>query len=507
MKRNTMPVSVAITVLVVLAAPIWLCAQNGAAGNPSKPLRYKLIDLGTFGGPTARASADFIGARILNDAGVATGDADTFTPDPNCNNADCFISHVFRWQNGKLIDLGALPGANTSNAAEINARGQIVGLSTTGDIDPLTDAPELRAVLWTDGKILNLGTLGGNTSFATGINNRGLVVGASANAIPDPISLFGFGTQTRTFVWENGVMRDIGTLGGPDAAPFAALGDRGQVIGNSYINSTQNADNGPFCAPNVPTQDPFLWEKGSMVDLGTLGGTCGFAKFINNRGQVIGQSALLGNRVSHPFLWDRGVLTDLGTLGGDNGDVSWINDAGQVVGEADLPGSQTHDAFLWEKGVMTDLGNLGQTSFAFAINNKGQVVGHSLANDGTFHAFLWQKGGPMIDLNVFVPKEGSSLALLTDAFNINDRGEIIGTGVPPGIPPGEVGGHVFLLIPCGDESDNCRAGQIAMPSTESAATVRPSSREAREERPPTAMQRMLSRLRRTGFGKVIVQKY
>jgi probable HAF family extracellular repeat protein len=424
---------------------------------------------------------------------MATGDADTSAPDPNCPNPGCFISHVFRWQHERLIDLGALPGANSSGASEINAQGQIVGVS--GDIDPLTGATESRAVLWTHGKIIDLGTLGGAASLATGINDGGLVVGASANAVPDPFSLFPFATETRTFIWENGVMRDIGTLGGPDAAPFAGPNNRGQVIGYSYINSTPNADNGPNCAPNVPTQNPFVWQKGKMVDLGTLGGTCGLAEFINDRGQIIGQSALPGNRVSHPFLWDAGVLTDLGTFGGDNGNVSWINDAGQIVGEADLPGSETHDAFLWEKGVMTDLGNLGQTSFAFATNSKGQVVGHSLANDGTFHAFLWEKGGPMIDLNAFVP-EGSTLQQLTDAFNINDRGEILGVGLPPGIPPGEVGGHVFLLIPCGDESESCRAaGRIAVTSTgAAAATVRSSSRDAREERLPTTIERMLNRL-------------
>jgi probable HAF family extracellular repeat protein len=47
-------------------------------------------------------------------------------------------------------------------------------------------------------------------------------------------------------------------------------------------------------------------------------------------------------------------------------------------------------------------GNLGLTSFAFAINNRGQVVGHSLTEDGTFHAFLWEDGGPMIDLNSLI---------------------------------------------------------------------------------------------------------
>jgi probable HAF family extracellular repeat protein len=135
----------------------------------------------------------------------------------------------------------------------------------------------------------------------------------------------------------------------------------------------------------------------------------------------------------------------MGTLGGTNGQAIWINDNGEVVGEADLPGDQVHDAFLWKKGVMTDLGNLGQTSFAFCINSKSQVVGHSLTGDGSFHAFLWENDGPMIDLNSSLPS-GSSL-LLTDAFNINDRGEIAGVGLPAGCTDLDACGHLYLLIP------------------------------------------------------------
>ena len=486
------PRTIAIAAIALAAMPVLSSAQNEETERHNRFPRYRLIDVGTFGGPTSYASADFIGARTLNNREIATGTADTSAPDPTCFNVDCFVSHVFRWQDGKVTDLGALPGGNNSAATEINERGEIVGLSSNGKIDPSTGLPEGHAVLWRDRQVTDLGTLGGSPSAATGINDRGLVVGFSANTVPDPFSMFGFGTQTRTFVWKNGVMRDIGTLGGPDATPFGH-NNRGQVSGSSYTDDIANPDTGQ------PTVHPFLWEDGKMTDLGSLGGTLAYGEGVNERGQVIGLSSLKGNLIFHPFLWECGVMKDLGTLGGDNGDVSWINDAGQIVGYADLPGSQTHDAFLWERGVMTDLGNFGQTSRAFAINSRGQVVGHSLTNDGTFHAFLWQKGAPMIDLNIFIP-EGSSLGLLTDAMNINDRGEIMGLGFPPGVPTDntDVGGHVFLLVPCHDESESCRdagTGRVARISVGPAEAPRSRPGDAREDRWPSPVERLLNRMR------------
>jgi probable HAF family extracellular repeat protein len=158
----------------------------------------------------------------------------------------------------------------------------------------------------------------------------------------------------------------------------------------------------------------------------------------------------------HPFLWEKGVLKDLGTLGGDFGIPIWINDAGDVVGEATVADNQATHAFLWRNGVMTDLGTLGDYSHATAVNSKRQVVGWYYVSGRTEppfrHAFIWD-GGQMFDLNTLIPAN-SDLELVT-ADNINERGEIVGAGVPGRCFP-DYCGHLFLLIPCAvGETQGC----------------------------------------------------
>jgi probable HAF family extracellular repeat protein len=448
MKSKTLISVAALTLFAALATPVQLAAQH---------TRYKLVDL-TLGGPNSFLSGP--GAQNLNNRGtfVAFGNTLASNPNPGCfvpfgNPPDCFVEQPFVLRNGVIDPLRVLPGGMNSQTDWISSSGLIAGWSENGIIDPMTGLPEGRAVLWTrDGKIIDLGTLAGGTeSLATAINSRGQVVGFSTNDVPDPFSLNGFPTQTRAFLWQNGAMQDLNTLGGPDALA-AVINERGQVAGFSYTNSTPNSDNGPNCPANVPTTEPFLWdEKGGMIDLGTLGGTCGFGNlFVNSRGQVVGTSSLAGNATHHGFLWDRGTLTDLRTLGGINSEAIFVSNSGLVVGRADFSLESTaHHAFLWKNGAMTDLGTLGpcENSTAFAVNSKGEAVGDTgrCPGGGGGPSFFSEHGRPMVDINTLV-LPGSDIEVV-DAFDINERGEIAGAGVL--LANGDT--HAVLLIPASQE--------------------------------------------------------
>jgi probable HAF family extracellular repeat protein len=465
-KEEIMPIKTfgrfaALTILAALAVPLWTAAQdNPSPDNKKKLQKYKLFDLGTFGGPSSGLTTNNgngAGALVLNSSGTLTGSADTPVPDPfspNCYAASCYVSHAFRWEDGVLTDLGAIPGANTSQGTAINEKGWIAGLLQNGNTDPITGFAATDSVLWKGKEMTNLGTLGGYQSLATSVNDVGEVVGFST--VPGPIDPYSFlGQSIHTYYWHNGKMQDVGTLGGPDALAAIAHELQGIVFGSSFTNNIPNPTTG------VPTYHPFLWKDGHMQDLGTLGGTlcCQESVVANSRGQLASDSTLAGDLTSHPFLWDKGKLIDLGTLGGDYGFVHNLNENGDVVGYADDPVSGMNHPFLWRHGVMTDLGTLGRTSYPMAVNERVQVVGASRIDDtpGNFRATFWENGGPLIDLNTLIP-QNSPLTLVW-ASNINDRGEIAGLGVPAGCAPADylLCGHAFLLMPDGDcDQDNER---------------------------------------------------
>jgi probable HAF family extracellular repeat protein len=347
-----------------------------------------------------------------------------------------------------VIDLGAL-GGSFSQAFGVNNKGWVDGVAN------LTDDRAQHVFQWREGLKTDLGTLGGpnsGTSGTGGPSESGEVAGWAETSTPDPLGENNCGNSLvcLPFIWQNGVMTPLPTLGGNNG--FASdVNNRGQVVGLA-----ENATPDSTCPPGFPffiQTPPVLWEKGKIQELPTVSGDPdGFVGTINERGQAVGSS---GNCTTalHALLWHNGGVTDLGSLGGTvNNFANDINNHGQVVGGSDVPNDITLHTFLWQTGVMTDLGTLpgDVASFGNAINEKGQLVGPSFGLDS--RAFLWQNG-VMTDLNTLVPGPPFSPLYLLGARYINARGEIVGIGLAI---TGEE--HAFLAIPCDEhraDSEGC----------------------------------------------------
>ncbi len=171
----------------------------------------------------------------------------------------------------------------------------------------------------------------------------------------------------------------------------------------------------------------------------------------------------VGLAPKHALLWRKGsgVPIDLGNLGGSFNNAAFaINERGQIIGASDLPGDTYQHAFLWQKGVMSDLGTLpgDVVSAALGINNRGQITGVSDDGNGHIRAFLWQNG-VMTDLNSLI--DPNSPLYLLHGYGINSAGEIVGLAV--NMSSGEA--HAFLAIPTsfgGGEALRLRRGAAAV---------------------------------------------
>jgi len=288
-----------------------------------------MTDLGTLGGPN---SASYEGPTEALQAG---GLAETSTPDPNgedfCGYGDNLICLAFSWQNGVMTPLDTL-GGNNAQGGGINDRGQIAGFAENSTPDPNCPAPQVlqfKPTVWTNGRIQSLPTYPGDQEGGVfWINNKGEMVGASgACAAYDP--RYGLPLAPRhALLWRKGGSPpvNLGNLGGKFNNIAFAMNDNEQVVGTSDLSG----DN---------YQHAFLWQKGVMSDLGTLPGDvvsvgCG----INNRGQVAGVSQD-ANGNDRAYLWQNGVMTDLNTLIPPNSPLYLmhafgINSAGEIVGFA-----------------------------------------------------------------------------------------------------------------------------------------------------------------------------
>jgi probable HAF family extracellular repeat protein len=332
-------------------------------------------------------------------------------------------------QHFTITDLGTL-GGSFSLAYAVNNKGQVDGFST------LPGDAVFHSFVYENGRMIDLGTLGGpnSQSFST-LNDSTQVGGTAETSASDPNGedFCGFGTHLSCvgFVWHNGVMKRLSTLGGNNSQ-VAGVNDLGQVVGYAEKSAID-----PGCpVPQALQFVPVVWNKGEIQALPLYPGDMdGFAVWINNVGDAVGASGICAAfdpryaapiQPQHALLWRNGKAIDLGNLGGEmnNGAFS-INDRGQVVGASDLPGDTFQHAFIWQDGKMTDLGTLpgDVVSAAVAINNRGQVTGVSTDALGDIRGFLWQNG-VMTDLNSLIPADSPWFVL--HGFGINSVGQISG---------------------------------------------------------------------------------
>jgi probable HAF family extracellular repeat protein len=349
-----------------------------------------------------------------------------------------------------LSTLGGTAGVGEA----INNRGWISGAANLAG-----DSTE-HAAIWRNDRITDLGTLGGPNSRVVGgvKNTRGVVAGGSETSNADPLGetvcstfVAGFSGQALIclgFVWRKGVMTALPTLGGNNGFAFGGVNNRGQIVGFAE-NGTQD----PACpSPQVLDFEAVIWgpAEGQIQDLPPLSGdTVGIAAEMNDRGQAVGVTGLcsaLATAVAHAVLWQKGSAIDLGNLGSQLFNWAYtINERGEVAGAAGVTGDRTWHAFLWQEGMMSDLGVLtgDVMSQANGMNNRGQVVGTS-CNDVSFDICrgFLWQDGVMTDLNTLIPPT-SSLSLVI-ANDINDRGEIAGFAINQTTAVSAA----FLAIPC-----------------------------------------------------------
>jgi len=353
--------------------------------------------------------------------------------------------------------LGTL-GGTQSAAYGVNNRGWVTGAANLkGD---QTEHP----VLWRDGLVIDLGTLGGpNGSAGFPLKNEVGIIPVFAQT-PESDQLQeewnysctvsgalcqGTDLLTRGYLWIDGFKILMPTFGGNKGQAWGA-NNHGQVVG---VAETANQD--PSCvAPQVVDYEAVMWDPGEnrIKELPLYpGDSVGAAVGINDIGQAVGATgycAPISPAIGvHAVLWQNGEVIDLGSLGGVMSNVGYaINNRGQVAGVSDLAGDSTGHAFFWQNGKLTDLGTLPGDFFsvAFSINNKAQVVGQSCDVNFNCRAFLWQNG-VMSDLNTLIPAN-SPLDLIV-ANDLNDAGEIVGQAFDQSTG----GAPAFLAIPCDQE--------------------------------------------------------
>ncbi len=205
--------------------------------------------------------------------------------------------------------LRTIAGAN-GVAYAVNARGQIAGAAENRTVDPACPSPQkyqFKPVFWHGAEVEELPMAGGDRNgVAVAINKNGEIVGASGACAEFSANSLEHLQPLHALLWEEGRMIDLGNLGGT-----------GQILGHGthQINNNREVVGWSDVAGDSAAH-AFRWTKiGGMQDLGTLEGdghSLGLG--INDAGVITGISAAPDFSTLRAFVWRGGVMMDLNQL-------------------------------------------------------------------------------------------------------------------------------------------------------------------------------------------------
>ena len=332
--------------------------------------------------------------------------------------ATLLVSSVAAAAPGDVVHLGNLFGSLPSYATGVNDAGDVVGYAQALVNANYADRAVIRPA--TGGAMQDLGTFNGfGSSRAMDINNAGVAVGWATGASG--------GHERAFYLPPGGSITELGVSNGAFSRA-SAINDFGDVVGHvGYFPSGGGAvDERAFlrrASDGVVTELP-------RPD----GATAHVASDVNDAREVVGHFYTAAS-ASQPFLWREatGQLTPLGTFGGAMSFAYAINDRGDVVGASQNTGGQLR-AFIRSPSddAIRPLGALEGTvhSDARDINDLGFAAGATLFT-GTTHATLWDPAGEPFDLDAWLdqvnPDSGADWKLIT-AMSLNDSGTIVGYG-------------------------------------------------------------------------------
>ncbi|MEN8208327.1 MAG: T9SS type A sorting domain-containing protein [Candidatus Fermentibacteria bacterium] len=321
-----------------------------------------------------------------------------------------------------ITDLGTLGGI-WSGASDLNEQGYVVGLSSVS-------SGAQHGYVWDGVMMHDLGT-------------PSVYLVSGANAINDSNQTAGFANgefqSQYAYLWEDSIWTYLGTLPDLDYSSTTDINNANQIVGYSFMLGPGGGSLG------------WIWESDTLTSLGTLGGERSSANGINEIGEIVGYAQIYNpdTLINHACLWTGGGITDLGVLPGEiNSAASDINESGQICGssshqQSTYPFLTVTIPCLWDDGSIIELELLPGyvRGAASAINDNCQIIGwmNTSLSGGSSRAFIWEDG-VMTNLNQLIP--AGSNWILKSASDINNLGQIVGTGEAPN---GET--HGYLLSP------------------------------------------------------------